>query len=374
MDWKLISSDSHIIEPPDMWRSLSTRFPEDKVPHIVDQDDGDWWFIDGRRSGSYANGARVGLRFTDPNRDGRSFRFDDVPTATHDPEQFVQENEQDGVYASIIYPSSAITFFGNCVDEELFTAVCQVYNDWLADFCSARPRQLRGVAIVNVDDVRSACLELERARRLGHVGALISVSPVAQDPYWGSDWEPLWACAEDLDMPLGMHVSSQRPASGFAMRSGGLRSVSAHVTTDYLVRVSLANIIFSGVFDRHPKLRVGSVEHELSWAPFFLQKLDWQYRERHWADMVERFRDEMLPSDFFRRNVFLSFQEDSIGLKLRDEIGLGILMWGSDYPHPESTFPRSLSILADQMQGIPLAEQRQITSTNAAALYHVDLS
>src|SRR5262245_53776105 len=100
MDWKLVSSDSHIIEPPDLWRSLAARFSEDKAPHSVDMDDGDWWFIDGRRSGSYANGARVGLRFTDPNRQGRSFRFDDVPTATHDPLAYVQENEQDGIYAS----------------------------------------------------------------------------------------------------------------------------------------------------------------------------------------------------------------------------------------------------------------------------------
>jgi predicted TIM-barrel fold metal-dependent hydrolase len=116
-------------------------------------------------------------------------------------------------------------------------------------------------------------------------------------------------------------------------------------------------------------LRVGSAEHELAWVPYFLDRLDYTYTQRarraHW----HRYRGDALPSDFFRQNAFLSFQEDAMGIRDRALIGVASLMWGSDYPHTESTFPRSRSILGRILDGVPDEEQRQITSGNAARLY-----
>ncbi len=131
-------------------------------------------------------------------------------------------------------------------------------------------------------------------------------------------------------------------------------------------------MIFSGVFERHPTLRLAIVEFELSWAPYVLTSMDYTYRERH-AEASYRFRGDTLPSDFFARNVSLSFQEDDVGIRLRDRIGVDGLMWGSDYPHSESTFPRSREVLDGILAGVPADERAKIVCGNTANLYGFDL-
>ena len=143
-------------------------------------------------------------------------------------------------------------------------------------------------------------------------------------------------------------------------------------TADYWVRVALGHLVLEGVFERYPRLRVGSAEHELAWVPYFLDRLDYTYAQRarraHW----HRYQTDARPSDFFRRNVFLSFQEDALGIRDRALIGVDLLLWGSDYPHTESTFPRSRIILERILDGVPPEEQRQITRSNVARLYRFD--
>src|SRR5205823_10461021 len=115
------------------------------------------------------------------------------------------------------------------------------------------------------------------------------------------------------------------------------------------------------------------VEFELSWAPHVLSAMDYTYRERH-GEAFYRFKDGMTPSDFFRRNVVLSFQEDALGIRLRDAIGVDNLMWGSDYPHSESTFPQSRKILAAILAGVPDDEQAKIAGATAARVYNFDVA
>ncbi len=128
------------------------------------------------------------------------------------------------------------------------------------------------------------------------------------------------------------------------------------------------------VLERHPGLRVGSVEHEIAWAPFFLAQMDYTYTERPLRGDWHRFSDpDARPSHFFRRQCFVSFQEDAIGIRERESVGLDTLMWGSDYPHTESTFPRSRPILDEILEGVPASERCAITCENAARLYGFDL-
>ena len=132
-------------------------------------------------------------------------------------------------------------------------------------------------------------------------------------------------------------------------------------------------MIFSGVFERHPRLTLAIVEFELAWAPNVLTSMDYTYRERH-CEALYRFKDGMLPSDFFRRNVVLSFQEDAIGIRLRDVIGVDNMMWGSDYPHSESTFPQSRKILAEILEGVPADEQAKIVGGDTTRVYNFDVA
>jgi predicted TIM-barrel fold metal-dependent hydrolase len=131
-------------------------------------------------------------------------------------------------------------------------------------------------------------------------------------------------------------------------------------------------MMFSGVFERYPRLKVVVVEFELSWVPYLLDAMDYTYRERH-EEATYRFKDGLLPSDLFHRQVLLSFQEDAVGIRLRDLIGVDNIMWGSDYPHSESTFPRSRQVLRQILAGVPEDEQARIVGYNAARLYHFDV-
>ncbi len=370
--YKLFSSDSHVVEPPDLWTDrIEPQFRE-RAPRVVPQEDGDWWFVDGYRTNSFQGGAQPGVRFEKPEELRPAARFEEVRPGAYLPEAHLQDNEADGVYGSVLYPTEGLLLF-SVPDSVLLSATFRAYNDWIADFCSASSDRLKGIAMLNVDDVSEAVQELERSRKRGLAGAMITVYPPEERSYDQPDYEPLWAAAQDLDMPLSLHIATNRSSSehGEEFR---LIKPSVFANADHWVRVSLGHMIFSGVFERYPRLQVGAVEHELSWAPHFLERLDYTYTQRAPREGWQRFKSHALPSDFFHRNVFLSFQEDHLGIRDRALIGIDNLMWGSDYPHTEATFPRSQEILERILAGVPASERQQITSSNVARLYHFDLT
>jgi predicted TIM-barrel fold metal-dependent hydrolase len=369
----LISSDSHVVEPPDLWADRIEPKYRDRAPRVVQEADGDWWIVDGVRTNSFQGGAQAGKRFEHQDELRPAAHFADVRPGAYLPDAFLQDNAVDGVYGSVVYPTEGLQLF-SVPDSELLSAIFRAYNDWIADFCSADPGRLKGIALINVDDIPGAIAELQRARRRGLAGAMITVYPAEERSYDRPEYEPFWAAAQDLDMPLSLHIATNRPSPGLPLEDNRSTRPSLLANADHWVRVSLGHVIFTGVFERYPRLRLGSVEHELSWVPHFLDRLDYTYTQRARRDWWYRFKSDMLPSDFFRRNVFLSFQEDQLGIRDRALIGVETLMWGSDYPHTESTFPRSRQILERILAGVPDAERRQIVCTNVARLYHFDLN
>jgi len=148
------------------------------------------------------------------------------------------------------------------------------------------------------------------------------------------------------------------------------RDVVATSNREYEVREAIAAMIFGGVFERYPHLKVGAVEFEVAWAPYFMGRMDDVYTARAVGVGQRRFKHGILPSDFFRHNIFLSFQEDAVGIQLRSHIGVENLLWASDYPHAESTFPHSRAIVDRILQSVPEAEQVKIAGANTARLYH----
>ena len=375
-NYTIISSDNHIYEPPDVWTSRVDVSFRDRAPRVVRlEDEGDWWFCDGHKiMGAFA-GAQAGRRFEAPEKLSRKDLFENVRPGGYLPEAHVKDMEADGVDAAVIYPTAGLLMFG-VPDSELLSAIFRGYNDWLAEFCKPFPRQLKGIAMLNIDDVQAGVNELERCSKLGLAGAMITCYPPEGRPYESPEYEPLWAAAQDLGMPLGLHIGTNRPGPGQEFAAGIGELTAAFVcNADHWVRMSLAQMIYSGVFERYPKLQVGSIEMELSWAPHFLDRLDYNFKQRardlfkkgYW----DRYTGDMLPSDYFHRNVFLGFQEDALGVKERHIIGVDNLQWGSDYPHPESTFPRTRQILNEILADCTEAEKAKIAGGNAARIYHL---
>ena len=248
----------------------------------------------------------------------------------------------------------------------------RTYNDWLAEFCATNPDQLKGIAMINLDDVGDGVRELERCAKLGLPGAMIAEYPLEERRYDNSEYEVFWAAAQDLDMPLSLHTATRREGRRRSQGAATVRDASSRSTKVFYPAASLCDMIFSGVFERYPGLKVAVVEFELSWVPYLVSSMDYTYVERN-EEASYRFKNNLRPSDFFHSNVYLSFQEDDVGIRLRDIIGVDSMMWGSDYPHSESTFPKSMEILDRILDGVPQDERDKIVGTNVARLYNFDM-
>lgn len=371
--YKMISSDSHIMEPPDLWQDRIEARYRDRAPRVVQEHDGDWWIVDGLRTNSFQGGAQPGKRFDNAESLRPSAKFADVRPGAYIPEENIKDNEADGIYGSVLYPTEGLLLY-MVPDSELLEAIFRTYNAWIAEFCQAYPTRLKGIAMIDVEHVATAIKELQRCRQLGLAGAMITVYPHPDRPYSHPQYDPFWAAAQDLAMPLSLHIATNRPSPHVPLENNRTTDPALLANADHWVRMSLGQMIFAGVFERFPRLAVGTVEHELSWVPHFLDRIDYTYTQRARRDGWRRFGDNAVPSDFFHRNVFLSFQEDRLGIRDRQLIGVEQLMWGSDYPHTEGTYPYSQKVLDDLLAGVSEAERQQITSANVARLYQFDLT
>jgi predicted TIM-barrel fold metal-dependent hydrolase len=330
----------------------------------------DAWVIDGLQVGTLGAVMQAGQRFEDPSQIDFLGVWEDVRKGGYDPHAMIKENEEDGVWGSCLQPSQGL-FWYRLADSELLSAICGAYNDWITDFCKPYPERLKGIGMLNVDDVDEACQELERCKKLGLVGVFIPVSPLPDKPYRHPVYERLWWTAQDADMPLLMHIATNRagvPGCEFTINIGELTG-AGRSTTDHWVRYSLSAMLFAGVFDRYPRLKVGSVEHEAAWIPHWLKQMDFTYRERPVFTKGWKSREGMLPSDYWRRNMFVEFMEDDLGIEMRKHIGVETMLWGSDFPHAESTWPKSQNFLEHIFAGVPEGDRRKITSDNAAKLF-----
>ncbi len=357
--YKLISADSHIVEPPDMYATRIEPKFRDRAPKMERRKteagrEYDAWMIDGVQVGTLGAVMQAGQRFEDPSQIDFLGIWEDVRKGGYDAHAMIAENEEDGVWGSCLQPSQGL-FWYRVPDSALLTEICRVYNDWITDFCKPYPERLKGIAMLNVDDVEEGCRELERIKKLGLVGAFIPVSPLPDKPYRDPSYDRLWATAQDHDMPLLMHIATNRsgvPGCEFTMNVGELTG-AGRSTTDHWVRYSLSAMVFAGVFDRFPKLKVGSVEHETAWIPHWLKQMDFTYRERPVFTKGWKSQSGMLPSDYWQRNMFVEFMEDDLGVELRKYIGVDNMLWGSDFPHAEIDLAAIEAVPRPDLRGRP---------------------
>jgi predicted TIM-barrel fold metal-dependent hydrolase len=373
--YNVISADSHIVEPPDLYESriepkFRSRAPRIERHRTRTGQEYDAWYLDGVRVGTIGSVIQAGRRFEDPGSIDFLGVWEDVRKAAYEPHAMLEELEADGVWGACLQPSQGL-FWYRLPDSELLSALCRAYNGWITDFCRAAPGRFKGIGMLNVDDVDDACQELERCAELGLAGAFIPVYPVAERPYRHASYDRLWWTAQDLEIPLLLHVATMRggiPGSEFTIDINQLTAAGL-ANSDYWMRYSLTAMIFAGVFDRYPRLKVGSVEHETAWVPHWLRQMDFTYRERPALGRAWKSRHAMLPSEYWQRNMFVEFMEDDCGIRLRDVIGVDNMLWGNDFPHAESTWPKSREFLDRIFAGAPDEDRRKITADNAARIF-----
>jgi uncharacterized protein len=278
----------------------------------------------------------------------------------------LQEQDRDGVQAEVLY--GLLNAGNKLTDRAAAIEFYRIYNDWLAEFCSYDRRRFVGLASIPGHDVAAAVAETRRVARLGLGGLDFSVSwdmVSLSDPYW----DPLWQAAVEANMAVHFHTINPQP--GIPPRDELPASFKlAHEATVmagfqlYLAQV-LAAIIHGGALERYASLRIVLGESGIGWIPYALDRMDYEYADK----FKGRIPLTMKPSDYWRRQCRATFQNDRIGVKLLDELGVENVMWGSDYPHADSVFPDSQEYIARQFGGLPDAVRCKVTCGNAGKFY-----
>lgn len=284
----------------------------------------------------------------------------------------VKELEADGVVAEVVFPNNGVPFggFGESAAHELRGVGNRAYNRWLVDFCAEAPGRRAGLAMLAVHDVGEAAAEVEEAARRGLRGVILPTVPgPGLPPYYDRCYEPLWSAVEATGLPMHIHGGSGTPDYG----DYGMVSMLIYATeTVYFAHRPLWFLIWGGVLERHPELKLVFTESKADWVPGTLEYLDGIYSRRFFSHIRSVVKHK--PSEYWARQCYVaaSFMTHDEAL-LRHRIGLDRLMWGSDYPHLEGTWPKSVRSLRRTFAGVPAEETRRILADNPAALYGFDV-
>jgi uncharacterized protein len=370
MKYDVISADSHINEPPGTWMERVPAKFKDAAPRIVTTSDGGegWKFPDepqvhsfGLVSATLQRGeARAPERYIPSG-----LKFDEVARGSWDPRQHVEDMRTDGCDASIVYFGVAASMY-NIKERDLRLACFRAFNDWLGEFCSYDPIRLMGPPLLPVEEesTQDALDELHRNIERWHIrSAQIPIFPWKR--YHDKFYDPLWALAQELDLPLAFHRGLNRPFAFGAPSQGG-PWMANQVMRDFSYSMPLADIVFGGVFDRFPNLKIVSAEGRTGWLIHFVQRADESLR-RHgpWLNV----KLNRLPSDCVKHNIYSTFIDDRAGILMRELIGVDTQMWSSDYPHSDSTWPNSMKIIEEQFEGVPAGDKHKMIAGNAVGLY-----
>lgn len=368
MDYRPISADSHITEPPDCYTARIDRSWKDKAPHIVhDARFGDVFAIDGMKKP-----IPMGL-IAAAGRDPKDLRFGadnykDLHPGGWDPVQRLKDQDRDGVYGEIIYPSVGMMLC-NHPDFDYKKACFDAYNLWLQEFCDPSPDRLFGMAQLAMRSVDEGIGELRKAKEMGFRGVMMPGNPQVED-YDSEIYGPFYEAAIDLGMPLSFHILTSG-SDTVATRTRGAK-INSFQSIIRGCQDILGMMIFGGVFDRHPDLRVVCVEADAGWAPHWMYRADHAYkRHRYWLTCAEL---ERMPSNYFKENIYLTFQDDWSALKAKDQMNVERLMWANDFPHSDSTWPWSQDLLAEHTKDLTAHEKRRILHDNVRDLYNLPIN
>jgi len=372
---QLISSDSHVSEPPDLWvERLDTKY-RDRAPRVVlnpEGQEGAYLVYEGYPPHNLAIGLGAGRTPEELAAFLKTGTYADARPGGWDPAQRLPDMELDGVEAEVLYTTLGFRLFW-LKDAGLQRACFGVYNDWLAAYCSYAPRRLKGLALVSLYDPKAGAQELERCAKLGLKGAMIWCSPPADQPYSSEIYDPFWAAAQDLDMPVSLHAITGMER--IPWEYGAEKRAMRQTVTPHEIEKSFSILILSGVLERFPRLKIVSAENNCGWLPYYLQRMDRGFARFGPSGTVTPWPTKLTlkPSEYFRRQMYCTFIDDSFGVASRHWIGVDNVMWSSDYPHTASTWPHSRDIIERDFKDVSEVEKRKIIRENVAQLYGFDL-
>jgi predicted TIM-barrel fold metal-dependent hydrolase len=364
--YKLISADSHVSEPPDLWVSRVDKKYRERAPQLMVNPpggrEGAYFLYEGYAPHPIGIGLGAGKSPEELKEFLTKATYADARPGGWDPAARLKDNEEDGVEADVLYTTLGFRIFW-LKDPGLQADCFRVYNNWLAEYAGYAPTRMAGLAMISLYDPKAGARELERCAKLGLKGAMIWCSPPDTQPYSSDIYDPFWATAQELKMPISLHA-----ITGMGMESQwnwGERYMRATVLSHEVER-SFSVLIFSGVLDRFPQLQIVSAENNCGWIPYYLQRMDRTFERQR---IAAGWKMQLKPSEYFQRQMWCTYIDDYVGVQSRRFIGVDRMMWSSDYPHQASTWPHSQEVVARDFAEASPEDTFAITRGNVARLY-----
>jgi predicted TIM-barrel fold metal-dependent hydrolase len=374
-DLVLVSVDDHVVEPPGMFDAHVPARWRDRAPRVVHKvgpNGGfDVWSFDGRDVPNIALNAVAGRPSHRYGIDPTS--FDELRPGCYDVHARVMDMSANGVLGSMCFPSFPQfcgQLFARTEDKDLALVMLQAYNDWHIDeWCGAYPERFIPLALPPIWDPELMAVEVARVAAKGCHAITFSENPAKLGyPSWHDPhWDPFFAACSDHGTVICLHIGSSSDMVVTAMNA----PVTVQMSLQPLNIVQCAaDIIWSRVPTEFPDLRFALSEGGIGWVPYFLERCEFTYEHhRAWTGVDLGTRT---PTQVFRDHVITCFIDDPSGLELRDHIGVERITWECDYPHSDSTWPRSPEVLAPSLAGLSRPEVDAITHANATRLFAFD--
>ena len=376
MRYEVISADCHIDLiwlPPDLFTANASADLRDRMPYVTDGLEGPKWVSRGGAEFGLQNGMGSAGRKYVPGQIHRSDRmaetglYDDGAKGIRrltDPELRLADQDREGVQGEVLY--GILGASQRLGDAEAAREMMRIYNEWLAEFCDTHPERYAGIAAIPGDDMEAALTEIDRVVTRGTLRGLEVALAYDTIPLFDPHWARLWQAAADSGLPLHFHTIGGRPPDFTAMAPLQARQAFAVFITSFQMGMSrvLMEIIYGGVLEDNPTLKLVIGESGIGWIPYVLDHMDLE-----WDDQFKDLTLTMKPSDYWRRQCFATYQTDRIGLLLLDELGEDTIMWGSDFPHPDGIWPDSQEFIERELGHLPDATRHKVVCGNAQRLY-----
>ncbi len=376
MKYKRISADCHIDMcwmPPDLFVSQASKDMKGRMPYVTDGPDGPYWTCQNGTSFGLKNGlGPSGAKYT-PGTHARA----DLMAATglyedgakdirrvSVPELRLKDMERDGVDAEVMY--GILGAASKLQDHEAANEMYRIYNDWLAAEFLKYPERQIPLACLPYGDPEAAAQEIYRVAKLGLKGLELSCS-WDMEPMYHPMWKPIWEAVNEVQLPLHFHTFPAVPTDKFGEYDQPTRRAAIFTVVSgfqmHLINI-VAAIIGGAVLEKYPNVRIALGESGIGWLPYALDRMDFE-----WEDRFHDLGLKMKPSDYWKRQCKATFQYDTIGARMVEDIGIETLMWGSDYPHGDGVWPDSDKYIAEQFAGLTAEQVHMITCENAGKFY-----
>lgn len=380
----IIDVDAHITEPHDLWTARAPASLKDKVPRVIGKGLERAWVVGDDIQISTTNPASVIAKNGVKSRGTEFFgwQIEDVHEASYDMKSRVALLDEFGLYAQVLYPNVAgfgSQNFMKVEDSDLRLACARIYNEAMAEIQADSADRLLPMALMPWWNIDQSVAELSRAKEMGLKGIVMCSDPDSIGlPDLGADaWKPFWDACNDLGMVVNFHIGASETSFNMfgraAWDSNGMRRRLALGSAALFVENSrvTSNMIYSGIFDRCPNLRIVSVESGIGWIPFVLESIDYEWEE---TSAQQEMPLEKKPSEYFRDHFFGCFWFERVAPKhLIDVIGEDNVLFETDFPHPTCLYPHVQEYIAEVSADWSAERKRKILQDNAAALYGIDL-